>query len=440
MLNEKLWDFEDYTEPDTFEPEKFTELQRLCREVAPNIINILMTMKVEVPLPLYAQSPPHRCATSSFNYVTAPPSTGSNDEGLKRPMPRRLPDNDFVDVISHQILESAQDEAPRIPPKSRSRKLGLEPPNQPPSEAVHIETRRESSPPPVALPQPGPSDFPNPPNRLSPRSTMLLASSPCYLERGVTQSESCYSFNPVCPPIPEEQVEAEVEMKDTSAPATTATPTPPASSHETKSSQSGSLSSLQSWAQRSSIESVSSSVYSTESITTKQDHPSIPAPAHHLNCYTSSSENIRDNNSISRNDAAARILASEANPTNSARTSCSPTKTNCALSRSTPDLLPPCSPKKEGARVVHENDLISIKTDFTASSHGSDETTSCAEPRPEPSPSSPSSSSSSSPQYHESCHRLDKDEFCGKEVLEAREKLIARIKGQVPRRRRRWKR
>ncbi|KAK2595302.1 hypothetical protein QQS21_006958 [Conoideocrella luteorostrata] len=59
QLTELLWDFEDYIEPDTFEAEKFHELQTLNREAAPKIYNILITMKLEVPnLDLSQFSPP----------------------------------------------------------------------------------------------------------------------------------------------------------------------------------------------------------------------------------------------------------------------------------------------------------------------------------------------------------------------------------------------
>ncbi|KAF5659255.1 hypothetical protein FHETE_9499 [Fusarium heterosporum] len=49
-LNELLWEFEDYTELDDFEPDKFAELQALSRKAAPKIYDILMRLKLEVPI------------------------------------------------------------------------------------------------------------------------------------------------------------------------------------------------------------------------------------------------------------------------------------------------------------------------------------------------------------------------------------------------------
>ncbi|KAG6027990.1 hypothetical protein E4U41_000799 [Claviceps citrina] len=58
-LTDLLWDFEDYIEADTFEAAKFQELQRLDREAAPKVYNILITMKLEVPNHFFSHlSPP----------------------------------------------------------------------------------------------------------------------------------------------------------------------------------------------------------------------------------------------------------------------------------------------------------------------------------------------------------------------------------------------
>ncbi|KAG5999651.1 hypothetical protein E4U43_001941 [Claviceps pusilla] len=59
QLTTLLWDFEDYIEADTFDAEKFQELQALNREAAPQIYNILITMKLEVPAHFFSHlSPP----------------------------------------------------------------------------------------------------------------------------------------------------------------------------------------------------------------------------------------------------------------------------------------------------------------------------------------------------------------------------------------------
>ncbi|CAJ0549329.1 Ff.00g029420.m01.CDS01 [Fusarium sp. VM40] len=49
-LNELLWEFEDYIELDDFEADKFAELQALSRKAAPKIYDILMRLKLEVPI------------------------------------------------------------------------------------------------------------------------------------------------------------------------------------------------------------------------------------------------------------------------------------------------------------------------------------------------------------------------------------------------------
>jgi hypothetical protein len=49
-LNELLWEFEDYIELDDFEPDKFAELQASSRKAAPKIYDILMRLKLEVPI------------------------------------------------------------------------------------------------------------------------------------------------------------------------------------------------------------------------------------------------------------------------------------------------------------------------------------------------------------------------------------------------------
>ncbi|KAJ4270274.1 hypothetical protein NW762_001950 [Fusarium torreyae] len=49
-LNDLLWEFEDYIELDDFEPEKFAQLQALSRKAAPKIYDILMRLKLEVPI------------------------------------------------------------------------------------------------------------------------------------------------------------------------------------------------------------------------------------------------------------------------------------------------------------------------------------------------------------------------------------------------------
>lgn len=46
-LNDCLWDFDDFIEPDEFDPEEFTKLQKLSRKAAPRVYDIIMRMKLE---------------------------------------------------------------------------------------------------------------------------------------------------------------------------------------------------------------------------------------------------------------------------------------------------------------------------------------------------------------------------------------------------------
>lgn len=55
-MTDLLWEFDDYIEPQDFEPEKFAELQSLSRKAAPKICDIIMRMKLEVPVDYDARS------------------------------------------------------------------------------------------------------------------------------------------------------------------------------------------------------------------------------------------------------------------------------------------------------------------------------------------------------------------------------------------------
>ena len=49
-LTDLLWDFDDYVEADAFEADEFAKLQALSRKAAPKIYDILMRMRLEVPV------------------------------------------------------------------------------------------------------------------------------------------------------------------------------------------------------------------------------------------------------------------------------------------------------------------------------------------------------------------------------------------------------
>ncbi|KAH7017360.1 hypothetical protein EDB80DRAFT_282552 [Ilyonectria destructans] len=55
-LTDLLWEFDDFIELDDFEPEKFAELQAMSRKAAPRIYDILMRMKLDVPVDHDARS------------------------------------------------------------------------------------------------------------------------------------------------------------------------------------------------------------------------------------------------------------------------------------------------------------------------------------------------------------------------------------------------
>ncbi|KAJ0115862.1 hypothetical protein J7T55_004031 [Diaporthe amygdali] len=60
-LDDLLYDFEDYAEPDTFEPERFTELQAATKSLAMDVIDIIKKMKLDTPItPPYSPPPPSK--------------------------------------------------------------------------------------------------------------------------------------------------------------------------------------------------------------------------------------------------------------------------------------------------------------------------------------------------------------------------------------------
>ncbi|KFG88184.1 hypothetical protein MANI_015841 [Metarhizium anisopliae] len=74
QLTNLLWDFEDFLEPDTFEASRFKELQKLDRDVAPKVYNILITMKLEPPNFYLSQpSPPLSPHPPSFSHIQPAP-------------------------------------------------------------------------------------------------------------------------------------------------------------------------------------------------------------------------------------------------------------------------------------------------------------------------------------------------------------------------------
>lgn len=69
-LNDCLWDFDDFIEPDDFDPEEYTKLQRLSRKAAPRVYDIIMRMKLE---PVKEDRPAP--STSSESARSSPPKS-----------------------------------------------------------------------------------------------------------------------------------------------------------------------------------------------------------------------------------------------------------------------------------------------------------------------------------------------------------------------------
>lgn len=60
-LEDLLYDFEDYAEPDTFEPERFTELQAATKSLAMDVIDVIKKMKLDTPItPPYSPPSPSK--------------------------------------------------------------------------------------------------------------------------------------------------------------------------------------------------------------------------------------------------------------------------------------------------------------------------------------------------------------------------------------------
>ncbi|KAF4836946.1 hypothetical protein CGCSCA4_v012167 [Colletotrichum siamense] len=57
QLTDTLWDFDEYTEPDTFDKDKYTELWELCKKSGVKIGEILKRLKLEAPAAPVAATP-----------------------------------------------------------------------------------------------------------------------------------------------------------------------------------------------------------------------------------------------------------------------------------------------------------------------------------------------------------------------------------------------
>lgn len=57
-MTDTLWDFDEYTEADTFDKDKYTELWELCKKSGVKIGEILKRLKLEAPAVPVAATPP----------------------------------------------------------------------------------------------------------------------------------------------------------------------------------------------------------------------------------------------------------------------------------------------------------------------------------------------------------------------------------------------
>lgn len=75
-LDDLLYDFEDYTDPDTFEPDRYTDLQAATRSLALHVIDVIKRMKVDAPMsPLSLGTPPVKAMFPPLPPLPPLPST-----------------------------------------------------------------------------------------------------------------------------------------------------------------------------------------------------------------------------------------------------------------------------------------------------------------------------------------------------------------------------
>ncbi|KAI1393949.1 uncharacterized protein F4822DRAFT_31353 [Hypoxylon trugodes] len=186
-LEDLLWDFDDYVEPDDFDQSKFEELQKASRKAAPKILDILRRMKLVAPAPTSAptrnsvrssssrgaasSAPDHADNNSHYeqiptSIVVDPPASSSTDklmeetelqlssmmgavagpdEGLDANLPPRSMSSGLNRSNSHrsEVSDVTSDPPPR-PPSTDPWRVGSAPPVSPieqPGEADRWERR-----------------------------------------------------------------------------------------------------------------------------------------------------------------------------------------------------------------------------------------------------------------------------------------------------------
>ncbi|OTA93679.1 hypothetical protein M434DRAFT_30672 [Hypoxylon sp. CO27-5] len=209
-LEDLLWDFDEYVEPDEFDAGKFEELQKASRKAAPKIVDILKRMKLVAPAPTSVRSSSRGASTGPdrnshyeqlpTSIVVDPPTSTSTeklmeetelqlssmmgavagpDEGLDANLPpKSVSDLDRSNSHRSQVSDVTSDPPPR-PPSSDPWQVGTAPPVSPVENSG--EGDRWERRPPV------PSDSPTIPHAqpVSPHGS--LSSRPLRIRRGTDE-------------------------------------------------------------------------------------------------------------------------------------------------------------------------------------------------------------------------------------------------------------
>lgn len=179
-LEDLLWDFDDYVEPDEFDAGKFEELQKASRKAAPKIVDILKRMKLVAPAPASTSArsssrgasvvPDHNSHYEQIptSIVVDPPASKSTeklmeetelqlssmmgavagpDEGLDADLPpRSVSDLDRSNSHRSVVSDVTSDPPPR-PPSADPWQVGSAPPVSPVEQHSGEGDRWERRPP-----------------------------------------------------------------------------------------------------------------------------------------------------------------------------------------------------------------------------------------------------------------------------------------------------
>lgn len=140
-LEDLLYDFEDFAEPDTFEQERFAELQAATKSLAMDVIDVIKKLKLDT-----AVTPPYSPPSPS-KFPPLPPLP---------PLPLKSPS---------RIVNGARSPRPPTPPGRKGTRTGapaFPPPPLPPSDTSPPDRSDQSTP----VPPPDPSEAAVPASRM----------------------------------------------------------------------------------------------------------------------------------------------------------------------------------------------------------------------------------------------------------------------------------